>query len=492
MEVVPQSRIRPGNDRPVREDGDFVLYWMIANRRVRYNFSLQHAVDRARELRKPLVILEALRCGYRWASDRHHAFILQGMADNAEQLKRKNVQYHPYVERESGEGKGLLAALAELACVVITDEYPCFFLPRMVEAASRQVPVRLEVVDAIGLLPMRAAEKTYTSAYNFRRFLQKSLKWHLERPPRADPFARVRLPRSRPLPRRISGRWPRATRGFLQASPGALAGLPIDHTVPPAALTGGPAAGRKQLAAFLDQRLYGYAERRNHPDADHTSGLSPYLHFGHISVHEVFDRLAKAQGWSTRKLSGKARGGRVGWWGMGADAEAFLDQLVTWRELGFNLCSREPGYDQYESLPDWALRTLGEHEGDPRPHIYTREQLDRANTHDPLWNAAQTQLVREGRIHGYLRMLWGKMILAWSASPWQALTTMIGLNNRYALDGRDPNSYGGIFWCLGRYDRAWGPERPVFGKIRYMTSANTARKYKSKNYIKKYSPSPDS
>jgi deoxyribodipyrimidine photo-lyase len=173
---------------------------------------------------------------------------------------------------------------------------------------------------------------------------------------------------------------------------------------------------------------------------------------------------------------------------MSGAAESFLDELVTWRELGFNMCWQRPDYDQYESLPAWAQQTLEEHSSDLRPVVYTLDQLQSATTHDALWNAAQTQLVTEGRMHNYLRMLWGKKILEWSATPRDALASMIELNNRFAVDGRNPNSYSGIFWVLGRYDRAWGPERPIFGKIRYMTSENTARKLKLSNYLRSYSP----
>ena len=172
---------------------------------------------------------------------------------------------------------------------------------------------------------------------------------------------------------------------------------------------------------------------------------------------------------------------------MSRNAEAFLDQLITWRELGYNMCANLHTYDLYESLPAWAQDTLDGHRKDPRPLLYGLEHFENADTHDPLWNAAQTQLKREGRVHNYLRMLWGKKILEWTPSPEEALDIMIHLNNKYALDGRNPNSYSGIFWILGRYDRPWAPERPVFGKIRYMSSQNTARKLRLKQYLRKYS-----
>jgi deoxyribodipyrimidine photo-lyase len=172
---------------------------------------------------------------------------------------------------------------------------------------------------------------------------------------------------------------------------------------------------------------------------------------------------------------------------MSEPAEAFLDELITWREVGFNMAALRPeDYDRYDSLPDWARKTLAKHARDRREHLYSLEEFEQARTHDPLWNAAQRQLVREGRIHNYLRMLWGKKILQWTASPQGAADVMIELNNRYALDGQDPNSYSGIFWVLGRYDRPWGPERPVFGTVRYMSSQNTARKVAVQSYLERY------
>jgi deoxyribodipyrimidine photo-lyase len=187
-------------------------------------------------------------------------------------------------------------------------------------------------------------------------------------------------------------------------------------------------------------------------------------------------------------LFSKATGRRSGWWKVSSAAEEFLDQVITWRELGFNRCANRDDYDKYESLPSWALQTLSLHSRDRRKHIYGMAQLEAGMTHDPLWNAAQRQLLHEGQIHNYLRMLWGKKILEWSETPQQALDVMVELNNKYALDGRDPNSYSGIFWVLGRYDRPWGPERPIFGKVRYMSSENTARKVRVPNYIQKYAP----
>jgi deoxyribodipyrimidine photo-lyase len=357
-------------------------------------------------------------------------------------------------------------------------------LPRMVAAAAAQLPVRLELVDSNGLLPLRAAPQVFATAYALRRFLQRALPEHLLEMPAIDPLEGLRLPPAPALPEPLRRRWPEAGPDVLAGTPAVLGALPIDHAVAPVGYAGGERAGRARLAAFLDGQLHDYGDRRNEPEADATSRLSPYLHFGHVSAHEVFAELARHEQWSPARLAPRGRGARSGWWRMRPSAEAFLDQLVTWRELGFNLCWQRTDYDRYASLPEWARRTLAAHAADPREHVYRLEQFEAAATHDPLWNAAQRQLVREGRIHNYLRMLWGKKILQWTPSPEAALAVMVELNNKYAVDGRDPNSYSGILWVLGRYDRAWGPERPVFGTVRYMSSENTARKVRVKDYLR--------
>ncbi|MBN1105455.1 MAG: deoxyribodipyrimidine photolyase, partial [Deltaproteobacteria bacterium] len=372
------------------------------------------------------------------------------------------------------------------ACVVVTDDFPAFFLPGMVASAARRMPVRVEEVDSNGLLPMRAADRVFPTAFAFRRFLQKHLPDHLIELPKDDPFRGARLPGLDALTQEIRGRWPAVSAELLNGRRGTLSSFPIDHRVGMVKRPGGSAEARKTCRVFLEEKLPGYEEGRNQPELEATSGLSPYLHFGHISVHEIFHGIMEREGWFFDRLSPKATGSRSGWWGMSAPGEAFLDQLVTWRELGFNMCSKREDHDRYESLPPWALATLKAHEKDKRRYLYSLEEFEQGRTHDPLWNAAQMQLVGEGFIHNYLRMLWGKKILEWSASPCKALDVMIELNNRYALDGRDPNSCSGIFWVLGRYDRAWGPERAIFGKIRYMSSENTARKVSVKNYIRRY------
>jgi deoxyribodipyrimidine photo-lyase len=335
-------------------------------------------------------------------------------------------------------------------------------------------------------LPIRAVDTVFPTAYAFRRVLQQRLPAHLSERPSAQLPPAGALPPPPAVADRVRARWPDAFT-WLDTLGGSLASLPIDHAVAPTGLAGGEVAARERLRAFLASDLGAYAEQRNHPDRDATSQLSPYLHWGHISSHEVFHTLMAREGW-LGNVAGRATGAREGWWGVSPAAEAFIDQLVTWRELGYNMAARRDDHTEYASLPEWARRTLDAHAGDPRPHLYSFERLDHAETDDALWNAAQRQLRREGRIHTYLRMLWGKKILEWTASPQDALAAMIALNDRYALDGRDPNSYSGIFWTLGRYDRPWAPTRPIFGAIRYMSSANTARKLRVREYLTRYPP----
>lgn len=483
---VPAVRVRAVNEQPLRSSGTYVLYWMIAARRTHHSFGLQRAREWADHLGQPLLVFEPLRVGYRWAADRHHVFVMQGMRDQSDRLAQAGVRYLPYLEREPGQGQGLLAALAERATVVVTDDYPAFFLPRMLEAAAEQVGARLEAVDGNGLLPLRATDRLFTRAHSLRAYLQKELAAHLEHLPRVDPLSSYDQG-SATVARAVLQRWPMATATELDAPARLAASLPIDHAPGPVSeWPGGARAGARRLRRFVEHGLARYDDDRNHPDEDGGSGLSPYLHFGHVGAHQVLHRLARHESWTPAELGPPQGGSREGWWGVSAPADAFLDELVTWRELGFNRCAHQPDYDRFETLPDWALTTMAEHADDPRPTLYAFETLLHAQTGDPLWNAAQRQLLREGRIHNYLRMLWGKKIYQWSESGEQALERMIELNNRWCLDGRDPNSYSGITWVLGRFDRAWGPERPIYGKLRYMTSDSTRRKLRLSNYLERY------
>lgn len=480
---IPELRRSLRNDAPLRPDRTFVLYWMTSARRLSHNFALDRAIELARELAKPLVILEALRVDHPWACRRFHQFVLEGMQAQADAAARAPVTYYPYVERTPGEGRGLLDAFARSAAAIVTDAYPTFFLPRMTAAAASLLDVRLEAVDSNGLLPLAASPQAFPTAHAFRRHLQRTLPAHLLERPRPRPLVRLELPRLPALPREVEDRWPSAPLGAIDD---LLDALPIDRAIHPVPYAGGADEGSRRLRQFVAEALPSYAERRNDPSEDATSGLSPYLHFGHVSAHAVADAVLSAEGWDPTRLSSRRDGSREGWWGVSPSAEGFLDQLVTWRELGYHFAHHREDHARWESLPGWARETLDKHALDPRPHAYDSTTLEAARTHDPIWNAAQRQLREEGRIQNYLRMLWGKKILEWSRSPHEALAILIELNDKYAVDGRDPNSYSGIFWTLGRHDRPWGPERPIFGMVRYMSSESTRRKLRLGPYLERW------
>lgn len=459
---LPALRVNAVNDAPFRPDGDYILYWMIAQRRVHWNFALDRALELGQRFNKPVLIFEALRVGYPWASDRIHQFVLEGMVDNRRACEAANLSYYAYVEEHHGQGRGLLAALSQSACAVVTDEFPCFFLPSMVSAAGAKLGVRLEQVDGNGLLPLHSVHCDFPTAFSFRRHLHEVLPEFLGDAPSATPLTDYRGGRAA-IPTEIAKRWPCSDPEAID-----LAALPIDHSVTPVAATrGGHVAATKRMRTFIEA-LPRYGPRR--------SRLASALHFGHVGPHQLFRALADAQDWTPANLSPKTTGQRAGWWGMSQPAEAFIDQFVTWRELGYAFSFRNPGtYTTFESLPDWARKTLTEHANDTRPHCYGLETLEAAQTHDEVWNAAQQELVHDGRIHNTLRMLWGKKVLEWAPSPQLALEWLIHLNNKYALDGRNPNSYSGIFWILGRFDRPF-VERPIYGTVRYMSSDRTLKK----------------
>ncbi len=480
---VPPTRIALSNDHDVRRDGAYVLYWMTAARRTTYSFALERALAWAIELGRPLIVLEPLRVAYPWASDRFHAFVIDGMRDNAAALEAAGALYYPYVEPSPGAGKGLLEALAADACLVVTDDAPFFFLRRMLEATAPRVPVRLEAIDGNGIVPLRAITQGFTFAHQFRRFVQKMIRPHLVRMPIAEPLSGLRLARGS-LPTAITSRWPRSS--DLADAPSICARLAIDHRVPIVEDRGGSAFGRARLDAFIRSRLADYADARSHPDDAAASGLSFHLHFGHLSAHEVFARLTAHADWSIDKMAVKANGRRDGFWNASDAVDAYLDELITWREIGLARATHARDVITWDDLPSFARQTLEAHAHDRRAHVYELTAFEEARTHDPVWNAAMRQLREEGRIQNYLRMLWGKKILEWSAHPRDALDTMIALNDRWSVDGRDPSSYTNIGWVLGLYDRPWAPERPIFGRVRYMSSDAAVKKLRMREWLSRW------
>ena len=495
MPMIPPARLQiHGETNP---EGEVVVYWMTAARRPYWNHALQHAVDLAKEHHLPLVVIECLALHHRWANDRISAFVLQGMVDNREIFANSGVTYVPYAETKRKEASGLLQGWLKNARACVIDDYPTYYPKHVLNTAIAVKPCEVHVVDSNGFMAMRAQGRDFSTAYSLRRHLHKTIREHMYEFPEAKPLANAAdLPNvDATLVQRVFDEtntpmtpyefiWRVAEGGDVGQQ--ALSTLSIDHDVPPVVgKRGGHREGRRRWKEFFSNRLALYHEKRNEPQERGASGLSPWLHFGHLSVHNILHDLFAHHGWDVSLVNPPNDGRRQGWWGLPEPVEAFLDQIITWRDIGFIHCAMTQNHTEYESLPAWAITTLREHENDERPYLYTFEEFENAQTHDPLWNAAQLQLRQEGIIHNYLRMLWGKKILEWTPNAETAMEWMIALNDRWALDGRDPNSYTGIGWVLGKFDRGW-TERAVYGKIRCMTSDSTARKFKTKGYVEKY------
>ncbi|SMO74221.1 hypothetical protein [Fodinibius sediminis] len=485
MQNINSHRVFRRNEVQADPEGDYVLYWMQTNHRLQYNYALDYVVGWANKLNKPLLIYEELTCDYHWASDRIHTFYMEGMAEHLAMAERKGIDYLPVVEGTPGESRALLGHLLERACCLISDEYPVFFIRERNERLGEELAVSFTTVDSNGLIPLGITDKAPYNAYFFRKIMQRHFLECYSSPPDRHPLEGLEQPGAVELDDKAKqARQKSAER--LQNIAAFTASLDISHEVKAIELKGTRQAALGKLGQFIQHGLSKYDEQRNDPDARVTSGLSPWLHFGKISEFEIVQAVLNHQPkpWNLDDITYN-NGSTGGFFNGDPNVDSFLDEVITWREVGFHFAHHEPAYDQYESLPEWALETLEQHRHDDREHIYELEELAQSQTHDELWNAAQTQLREQGVMHNYLRMLWGKKVIQWTPSPEIALAYLIELNNRFAIDGRDPNSYSGIFWCFGRFDRAW-QERPIFGKVRYMTSKSARRKLKLDQYLKEY------
>lgn len=437
--------------------GKYVLYWAQANRRAHSNQALEFAVQLANQHELPVLFYEALTCSYPHANDRLHTFVLEGVPETARRLKKRGIGYLFHLRKRFSDPDNAVYRLAEHAAALITDDYPTF-LPHQHNAS---VPAKLSIpyyaVDASCTVPMAHFQKREYAAYTIRPKINKVLAECLM------PIQPVNLKT------RFAGPLPCAVlhTGVTDDNIGRLVSeCEIDHGVAPSTgHRGGALEAEKRLRYFVEKNLRRYAKYASKPSERATSELSPYLHFGHISAMDI--ALAVRDYAAEHKLM----------------AQEFLEELIVRRELAFNFARFAPVTDSLDVLPDWTRATLAKHDGDPRDFVYAHEQFERAATHDALWNATQRELLTRGTIHGYYRMYWGKKIIEWSASHRQALSTMIELHDRYALDGRDPNTYTNILWCFGMHDRPWG-ERQVFGMVRYMSLDGMRRKTDVDAYIR--------
>jgi photolyase PhrII len=435
------------NERACDETADFVLHWMRTSVRGHDNPALDAAVTIANELGVPVLVYHALSERYPFASDRHHRFILEGARDVQAELAERGIAYAFHLERPGHRGDHL-KALAARAGAVVTESFPWTPIRRWTRAVAEAAPVGMIGVDAACLVPMRTVPASARDrAFRFRKATADTREAVLAAEPRdVEPEHGAALP---DLPFEALD---------LQTADLAdlIACCEIDHGVGPVPHTpGGSRAGYARWAAFRDGGLRAYAAERNDPLAGGVSRLSPYLHYGHISPFRIA-READALG--------------------GKGAEKFLDELLVWREMSWAWAFRAKVHDDLEALPDWARETLADHADDPREVLHDAETLARGRTGDALWDAAQRSLLIHGELHNNVRMTWGKMIPQWTPDAATALATLIDLNHRYALDGRDPNSYGGLLWCLGGFDRPFDPPKPVLGRVRPRDTATHARR----------------
>lgn len=452
-------RIHASGEAGPRAGGEFVLYWMQMTQRAHENFALDFAIERANELGIPVVAVFRLRHDYPWASDRFHTFVLQAMAGMGDAMERRGVSWALAVQAtdeptlETQRFPAPLDRLARRAALVVTDFYPTFIAPRQLRDLRRLTDTPILAVDSCTIVPMGYHDKAHRSARGIRPILLEALPHFLS--PAHEPIARTVRP--------IDPGFDAVT---VPASDIAdyVAGCPIDHSVEAVTtFAGGTAPARQRLERWLATGLPRYLDEQGDPNSDATSRLSPWLHFGHLSPHEVLRAALEA--------------------GPTLQYEKFRDELLTWRELAYNFTYFDPGHRTIDATPEWARKELAEHESDLRDPRYSEDELERGLTDSALWNASQLTYVRDGWMHNYLRMLWGKAILGWTPDAAAALALMEHFNNKYSLDGRDPNTYAGIHWILGKFDRPFF-RRPIFGTVRYMSLVAAERKFDVPRYVR--------
>jgi deoxyribodipyrimidine photo-lyase len=457
--LADQPRVTVRRGGAPRRSTRAVVYWMQRAVRVIDNPALDVAVEAANILSLQVVIYFGVVPNYPNANLRHYHFLQQGLRDVAEDAAERGIGF---VVRRT-PNSSLEAFLEEVhAALVVGDENPCREPERWRKLLARRLRIPYWTVDADVVVPSRVFNRSFVLLHHFRPRLKAEL-------------AKFLVPRRKI---EVLHRWqPNQPLASLSLAKDITAGFSsLDRSVGPVdRFTGGSRAALKRLRAFIAHNLAAYDENRNHPETDGTSALSPYLHFGNISPLTIALAVRRAE--NAGKISSET-------------SERFLEQLIGWRELAVLFVRHEPNYDNWECAAPWARKTLLEHASDPRPYRYSLAQLERAETHDDLWNAAQRQMVVTGWTHNYLRMYWGKKILEWAPDPATAFDWAVILNDRYELDGRDPNGYAGIAWAIvGKFDRPWF-NRPVFGLVRPMTGSSISRKFDAGAYIRKFGDLP--
>jgi deoxyribodipyrimidine photo-lyase len=444
--MIQKERIKYLSSKKA-QTGRFVLYWMQASHRAEYNHALEHSVRQANRLDKPVVVFFGITDRFPEANQRHYHFMLEGLKEVQSSLKERSIRM---MIRHGSPEKGAVD-LSRRACLVVVDRGYLKIQRKWREWAAEQMNCPLIEVESDVVVPVEeASPKEEFSAATFRPKLHKKLADYL-----------VPLKQSRP--KVDSSSMDLKSLGLDDVGK-VVSRLKIDRSVTAVKnLRGGTREARKHLDKFIRKKLRHFEKLRNDPTRDFLSNMSPYLHFGQISPLYVALKILKSDN------PGK---------------DAFLEELIVRRELSMNFVFYNKGYDSFAGLPEWAKRTLHEHSRDRREYVYGLEELENANTHDPYWNAAQDEMKITGKMHGYMRMYWGKKILEWTKTPQEAFRTALHLNNKYELDGRDPNGFTGVAWCFGKHDRPW-KERQVFGKVRYMNANGLKRKFDADAYVRK-------
>jgi len=440
------ERVRKLNDISSKP-GKYVLYWMQASQRVEENHALELAKGVANDLSLPLIVLFVLYTEYPSANSRSFTFMLEGLLEVSESLRETGIDFL-VVE---GEPVQSVSSLALEAAVLVTDTGYLRHQINWREALAEKVDCPFFCVESNVVIPVGVtSQKEEYSAATIRPKVHKSLNSFI------SDFEPVSY-RTRSMEPSFGDLPTVDLKSFLQ-------NMRDRNDVPPIrGLKGGTEEATRRLDDFLNEKLDEFPSNRNDPNLDGLSNMSPYLHFAQISPSFIARRVAQSQS---------------------PGSEAYLEELVVRRELSMNFAFYNKHYDSFSGLPAWAKKTLDEHRRDSREYLYSLDEFESARTHDEYWNAAQLEMIVTGKMHGYMRMYWGKKILEWSRSPEEALKIAVYLNDRYELDGRDPNGYAGIMWCLGKHDRAWA-ERKVMGKIRYMNDRGLRRKFDADNYVRK-------
>jgi len=444
--MIQPERIKILNNKQVR-DGDYVLYWMQAAQRIEYNHALEYAIRTADKLRKPIVVFFGITEDYPEANLRHYYFMLEGLREVRTVLETMGIQM--VILHQSPDSGA--TEMAHAAASVIVDAGHLRIQKKWRRNVAKRIKCVLCEVETNLIVPVEEASyKEDFSAGTFRPRITKKLHHYLaplnHREPKLDS---------------LGLKFPAFDIDDIDES---LSALDIDRRVGNVnTFHGGTSEANRRLSEFLQNKLDRFAESRNDPTLDYVSHMSPYLHFGHISPLHIALQVQQTSS------PGK---------------EAFLEELIVRRELSHNFVFYNDHYDTLACLPPWVHRTLNFHSKDKREYIYSLKQFENAQTHDPYWNAAQKEMVLTGKMHGYMRMYWGKKILEWSKNPRTGFKISLYLNNKYELDGRDPNGFAGVAWCFGKHDRAWA-ERPVFGKVRYMNAEGLKRKFDADTYVKK-------